>query len=186
MGAPKALLTDPDGRFFVLRIVSAMHDAGIGDIVVVTGKHHDEIAEAIGATAGVRVARNPDPSRGQLSSLHRGMDEVVEPHTAAIVVTLVDVPMARSSTIAAVVDGWIETDAPIVRPRMGERRGHPVLFDRRVFQELRQAPLADGARAVLRAHRAEIVEVEVDDPGCIVDVDTPAEYDALIRQNRQG
>ena len=61
-----------------------------------------------------------------------------------------------------------------------------MLFDRRVFQELRQAPLADGARAVLRAHRAEIVEVEVDDPGCIVDVDTPAEYDALIRQNRQG
>jgi molybdenum cofactor cytidylyltransferase len=183
MGSPKALLTDADGRIFVARIAAAMIEAGLPRVVVVSGRHHEAIAAAIGdpMRGRMRLVRNPDPSRGQLSSLWTAMDETVDEETEALVVTLVDVPRVAVQTIRTVVDAWRRTGAPIVRPAFGARRGHPVVFDRAVFEALRSAPLTEGARAVLRARHGEIVDGPVDDPGCVVDVDTPAEYAQLLR-----
>ena len=56
----------------------------------------------------------------------------------------------------------------------------PVLFARRLFGELRSAPLDAGAKTVVRAYASAIVNVEVDDRGCLVDVDTPDEYRRLV------
>lgn len=182
MGSPKALLLDSDGRAFAARVVSTLAAAGVGEIVVVTGTHHQAISAAVSRDApGVRVrfAVNPDPTRGQLSSLLVGMDEAVTPATEAILVTLVDVPLVRASTVRAVIEEWRSTRAPMVRPAIGDRHGHPVIFDRFLFDELRQAPLDVGAKAVVRAHARQIVNVPVDDEGCLVDVDTPEDYRAL-------
>jgi molybdenum cofactor cytidylyltransferase len=183
MGSPKALLADGQGRLFVTRVTDSMVQAGLTNLVVVTGDQHDEISRAVHAGSSAvtpKVARNPDPSRGQLSSLWIGMDEVCTPETEAIVVTLVDVPMVAPATIVQVVEAWRRTRAPIVRPAVGVRRGHPVIFDRAVFDELRNAPLDAGARVVVRAHFNEIVDVPVADRGCIMDVDTPEDYQAVI------
>ncbi len=180
MGSPKALLSAPDGLPFVARIVNAFHDAKVDDVTVVTGRHHAAIADAL-ARAGVdaRLARNHDPSRGQLSSLWAGMDASVTEVTTAILMTLVDVPLLSGATIAAVIDTWRRQRPLIARPAIGERHGHPVLFDRRLFDELRRAPLDAGAKAVVRAHADAIANVAVVDEGCLVDVDTPQEYLAL-------
>jgi molybdenum cofactor cytidylyltransferase len=180
MGSPKALLTSPDGLPFVARIVNAFRDAKVDDVTVVTGRDHAAIADAL-ARAGVeaRLARNHDPSRGQLSSLWTGMDAAVTDATAAMLMTLVDVPMLSGATIGAVIDTWRQQQALIVRPAIGERHGHPVLFDRRLFDELRRAPLDAGAKTVVRAHAGAIVNVAVVDEGCLLDVDTPQEYLAL-------
>jgi CTP:molybdopterin cytidylyltransferase MocA len=188
MGSPKALLQAPDGPLFLARIVRAFHDAGITDVVVVTGVHHEAISAAMAASAlagthppgtGARLVRNPDPSRGQLSSLWVGMDAAISHGTEALLVTLVDVPMIEAQTVSAVVETWRATRAPIVRPAIGDRHGHPVLFDRALFDELRQAPLATGAKTVVRAHEARIVNVPVADDGSLIDIDTPADLEAL-------
>jgi CTP:molybdopterin cytidylyltransferase MocA len=126
------------------------------------------------------VVRNDDPSRGQLSSLLVGLDAVDNPSLEAVLVTLVDVPMTSAETIRQVVSAWRVGGARIVRPAVGQRHGHPVLFDRALFAALRAAPLAEGAKAVLRAHPDAILDVPVDDAGCVRDVDTPEEYRALL------
>ena len=189
MGRPKAILPDPDGVPFVARIVRSCAAAGVSEIVVVTGRHHEAIEDALG-TAGVagvppvavRVARNSDPDRGQLSSLWVGMDALAgDPE--ALLMTLVDVPMVAPSTIAAVIAAWQRTRAPIVRPAIGAQHGHPVLFDRRLFEELRRAPLAGGAKTVVRAYGSAIVNVAVDDRGCLTDVDTPEDYGRLVSRD---
>lgn len=182
MGSPKALLLTPDGRTFVTAVVETFAAAGIADIVVVTGRDHDRIVEAL-ATARLpvpaRISRNVNPSRGQLSSLLTGMDATVTSDTQAVVVTLVDVPLLAAETVRLVVSEWQRTRAPIVRPAIGDRHGHPVVFDRRVFSELRSAPPDLGAKSVVRAHADELVNVPVTDEGCLVDVDTPGDYKAL-------
>src|SRR5687768_2554 len=152
MGSPKALLRAPDGQLFVVRIVQAFADAGISTTAVVTGSAHEAIVEALRAAFPERPAmavRNPDPSRGQLSSLWTGMDAVVHEDTDALLVTLVDVPMLSAATVAGVIDAWYGSRAPIVRPAVGTRHGHPVLFDRSLFAELREAPLDGGAKTVV-------------------------------------
>jgi molybdenum cofactor cytidylyltransferase len=184
MGSPKALLLTPDGRTFLGAIVETFTAAGITDIVVVTGRDHDRIVEAL-ATARLpvppRIARNADPSRGQLSSLLTGMDASVTAEAEAVVVTLVDVPLLASETVRLVVSEWRRTRAPIVRPAIGDRHGHPVVFDQRVFTEIRSAPPGIGAKSVVRAHADEVLNVPVTDEGCLVDVDTPRDYEALGR-----
>lgn len=182
MGSAKALLVAPGGGFFVSRIVGALTEAGISEVVIVTGHHHDAIAAALDLEEfhwRPRLVRNPNPSRGQLSSLWTGMDAVVSPSTPAMLVTLVDVPMIEPAVIARVIDTWRRTTAPIVRPADGDRHGHPVLFDRAVFAQLRAASLEAGAKAVIRAHADRIVNVPVSSEGCLIDVDTPEEYRKL-------
>jgi len=184
MGSPKALLATPSGRTFAAAIVRALADAGVDDVVIVTGHDHERVVEAMlndAPAVALRFARNPQPSRGQLSSLWVGMEEAVRPDTEALMVTLVDVPMVNPATVARVIDEWRKSRAPIVRPAIGDRHGHPVIFDRSVFAELRAAPLDQGAKAVIRAHAGEIVDVPSDE-GSLVDVDTPQDYEALRRR----
>jgi molybdenum cofactor cytidylyltransferase len=183
MGFPKALLLTPAGRPFVASIADTFAAAGITDIVVVTGRDHDRIADALAherLPVSPRVIRNPDPSRGQLSSLLLGIESVPADAPAAVV-TLVDVPLVTAETVRLVISEWQRTHAPIVRPAIGERHGHPVVFDRCLFHKLRNAPLDAGAKAVVRAHADDIVNVAVADAGCLIDVDTPRDYEALGR-----
>ena len=184
MGTSKALLADPDGRSFVARIARTFGDAGLDHLVVVTGAHHEAIVTALaadGLSGRVTCVRNPDPSRGQISSLWAGLDAVMRPELEAMLMTLVDVPMVRPSTVRAVIEAWRHGRAPIVRPAIGDRHGHPVLFDRAVFDELRRAPLDEGAKAVVHAHAVDLLNVTVDDEGCLIDVDTPGDYAQLRR-----
>src|SRR5678815_1536549 len=96
MGSPKALLPTPDGRVFVTRIVHTLRAAGVVEVVVVSGRDHEALVEILADRhASVRplVARNPDSSRGQLSSLWVGMDAVLRSDTEGILVTLVDLSL---------------------------------------------------------------------------------------------
>lgn len=182
MGSPKALLPDDEGRPFVVRIIRSLNAAGLDDIVIVTGRHHEAITAAVDQSdlpTSPLFARNPDPSRGQLSSLWIGMDAIEQRRPEAMLVTLVDVPMIAPSTIRVVLDTWRRTRAPVVRPIVGGRRGHPVIFDASLFDELRSAPLDRGARVVVHAQMSSAVDVPVDDADCLIDVDTPADYQRL-------
>jgi len=182
MGSPKALLADRGGRSFVARILATLAEAGLTDLVVVTGRDHDAVCEALAAAAlpiEPTVARNPDPSRGQLSSLWAGMDAVRTREAPGLLVTLVDVPLIDASVVRRLLDVWDRTRAPVVRPAMGDRHGHPVIFDRALFEELRRAPIEVGAKAVLQAHAAGIVDVPVEEEGSLIDIDTPEEYGRL-------
>jgi CTP:molybdopterin cytidylyltransferase MocA len=182
MGTPKALLRAPDGRAFLTRIAEELLAGGVDHVVIVTGRHHDASAALVARTLDpdrVTVVRNPQPERGQVSSLWAGMDVAVAAATQALVVTLVDVPLIDASLVRRLIETWSRTGAPIVRPAVGERHGHPVVFDRRLFEALRVAPLHAGAKSVVQAHASSIVNLPVDDPGCLRDVDTPGDYASL-------
>ena len=182
MGSPKALLLAPNGQPFVISIAATFAAAGITDIIVVSGRDHDRIADVLSREPfdpPPRLVRNPDPARGQLSSLLTAMDALEPTDPPGLLVTLVDVPMLSADTVRRVIADWRETRAPIVRPAIGDRHGHPVIFDRRVFGALRAAPLDAGAKTVVRAFERELRNVPVSDEGCLVDVDTPRDYQSL-------
>lgn len=178
-GSPKATLKAPCGRSFAARIVDVLAESGVDNLFVVTGSHHEAIVAAVTQDGPGRLPvfiRNPNPSRGQLSSLWVGMDHAITPDTEALLVTLADVPMISVEVVRKVIAAWRATGAPIVRPAIGEAHGHPVLYDRSLFAALRAAPLEQGAKAVVRAREADILNVAVTDPGCLRDVDTPEDY----------
>lgn len=181
MGQPKALLPVDARDTFVSRLVRTLREAGVDDLVVVAAGDGpiDAIRGALAATPPEpRVVLNPDPSRGQLSSLLTGLEALDRPGMDALLVTLVDMPLVGVPTVRALLGAYARTRAPIVRPmRPGDSaHGHPVVFDRSVFDALRDADPQAGAKPVVRALEAAIENVPVDDPGAFLDVDTPAEY----------
>jgi CTP:molybdopterin cytidylyltransferase MocA len=187
MGRPKAglPLTDPADTF-VSRLIRTFTAAAIPDIVVVTGAAPEAVRAAAGRTRRhVRFEHNARWSDGQLRSLLVGLRDRPGELVEGALVTLVDAPLASVDTIVRLVGAWRRGRPLIVRPARGGEHGHPVLFDRRLFAELRAADPARGAKAVLRAHEADIVNLPVEDPGAFLDVDTEQEYRDLLRGLRR-
>jgi molybdenum cofactor cytidylyltransferase len=183
MGQAKASLPlGQMGETVLSRVVRTLVEGGVPEIVVVAGAHIDAVRAAMPLhETRARVIENTGWQRGQLSSLVSGLDAIDTPLVEAALVTLVDVPLVQASTVAAVIEAWRRTRAPIVRPSEGERHGHPVIFDRSVFADLRSADLNTGAKAVFALHRDRIVNVEVNDSGAFEDIDTPEDYERITR-----
>jgi molybdenum cofactor cytidylyltransferase len=180
-GRTKALLPVADGGSFVSRIVATFREAGVEEIVIVTGHEAERVASAVAAGGlPARVVMNHSFESGQFSSVLAGLDAVDRPEVEAILLTLVDVPMVSVATVRAVLQRYQQTQAPIVRPVTGHLHGHPVLIDRQLFAALRNADPGLGAKPVVRAHVSPAGDVEVDDPGAFVDVDTPGDYKKLV------
>ena len=184
MGTPKAGLTlRHPGDTFVGRLVQRFLEAGIPDIVIVTGAAADVVRRAAGRVRPpVRFEHNDRWQEGQLTSLRAGLRPRAGQHLESALVTLVDTPLVSADTIARVLHVWRVQRAPIVRPARGAQHGHPVIFDASVFGELQTADAGVGAKAVVRAHAEDIVNVPVDDAGAFVDIDTPDEYQDVLRQ----
>jgi molybdenum cofactor cytidylyltransferase len=186
MGRPKAALPlSHRADTFLSRIIRSLASAGLPDIVVVTGAADDIVRQAAGPERRVRFVQNPRWEEGQSTSLLAGLFHAPTAELEAVLVTLVDVPLVAPETIAAVVHAWRISGAPLVRPARGHRHGHPVLFDRRLFDELRAVDPQIGAKAVVRAHAHEIMEVDTDDAGAFADVDTIDDYTALVARMKR-
>jgi molybdenum cofactor cytidylyltransferase len=179
MGRPKALLPAGD-RTFVGRILGTLRFGGAGNPVVVVRSDQHAVIDEVDA-AGGRAVVNPRADEGQLSSLIAGLDAVEAfdgPGVDAVLVTLVDVPLIRPATVRTLIDRAAESPAPILRAVHRGRHGHPVIFKRAMFEALRRADPALGAKVVLRDYTVE--DVEVDDPHVVEDVDTMDDFNRLF------
>ncbi len=183
MGRSKATLPLPGGRTFLTRVVETFQEAGVGDVIVVVGFERDAIVasfDASGLTA--RFVDNELYERGQLSSIVAGISVADRPGVVGVLVTLVDVPLVRAETVRAIVERYRRTHAPIVRPVRGSSHGHPVLIDRMLFDEIRRADPAVGVKPIIRTHASPAGDVEIDDMGAFTDIDTPEDYQRVVRQ----
>jgi molybdenum cofactor cytidylyltransferase len=190
MGSPKALVPF-QGRTFLDHLLGVAHSPTkpeISGIRVVLGSHAGEITSALGLDPGM-VVLNPDWGRGQLSSIQAAIRSIdaagstkarhPDPDkTDGIILFLVDHPLISASLVAHLVAEFHKSGRPIVVPTFRGRRGHPVIFASRLYQELLDAPAEQGARAVVWAHAAEVLEVPTDEEGVLLNLNDP---DALRR-----
>ena len=182
MGQPKALLSLPHaGRTFVTQLIATLHTAGLASVAVVSRPFDRELSHEIAAASPpVTTLENPSPELGQLSSLLVAVAFAESIRATGILVVPVDMPLIQPASIRAALDALAQWDEPIVRVTHRGRHGHPVIFRAAVFDHLKAADPALGARAVLRADRSRVRDVEVDDPGVLRDFDYPNEYRELI------
>jgi CTP:molybdopterin cytidylyltransferase MocA len=189
MGRSKASLplAGPDPDTFLVRIARTFHEAGVEDVVVVLGHQAEAAAEPLLRSGlAARMVFNPHYASGQLSSVLAGLTAVDRPGVRAMLLTLVDVPLVAPSTVRAVLDRFDTTGAPIVRPVQGSRHGHPVAIGRTLFAAIRAADPQVGAKPIVRGHVSAAGDVEVDDEGAFLDIDTPEEYERILARLGSG
>lgn len=179
MGRSKALLPcPPAGERFVVRLARSLSANGTSGVLVVGREDDEELREVLhAAVPEARFVVNADADRGgQLSSLVAGIDACDGPAVRGVLMTPVDLPRVDGATVRALLAAFRSAPGRIVRAVHTGRHGHPVIFPRELFGELRRADPAWGAKAVLRACDAATLDVEVPDAGVIDDIDTPDDY----------
>jgi molybdenum cofactor cytidylyltransferase len=180
MGRPKALLPI-GGQKFIERIVGVLAQSRAGRMIVVLGHHADEMRRQI-EHLPIDIVVNPDYKSGQLSSLQAAIRRIQnDDRCDGMLVHLVDHPFIDAVLVDAMIERFYETKKLIVVPRHKEKRGHPVIFSRDLFEELLSAPADQGAKAVVNAHRKETLEIEWQDEGITLDIDTPELYRQHVR-----
>lgn len=182
MGSPKALL-DFLGLPFVVRILQALEALEVKTRVVVLGPDAARIQPVL-AGSDCMIVENPVPDTGPIESLRIALRAVQPLQPSAALVWPVDLPHVRVSTVERVLETHRRTSKAIVVPTFGEHRGHPVIWGSPLFEELltSEQAMKEGARAVLRAHQDEVATVPVDDPAVIDAVNTPEDYERLVRE----
>jgi molybdenum cofactor cytidylyltransferase len=180
MGRPKALLPI-EGQNFIERIVGALTQSQAGRLVVVLGHNADEMRRQI-EHLPIDIVINTEYKNGQLSSLQAAIRHIEKENRCdGMLVHLVDHPYIDRRLVDLMIQRFYETKKLIVVPRHHQKRGHPVIFSRELFQELLNAPVDQGAKAVVNAHRQETLEIEWQDEGITLDIDTPELYRRHVR-----
>ena len=179
-GHPKALLSW-HGEAFLSGILKACFAAGIERRVAVLGHHADQILERL-VLDDVTVVHSTDLDAGPIGSIRTAIASVARHPVSGILVWPVDRPHVQVATIEALCAAMAAHAQPIILPRYQGRRGHPVIFRRELFDELLAVANDEGARAVVRRDPARVFAVDVRDPAVVQDVNTPDEYQALVRR----
>jgi molybdenum cofactor cytidylyltransferase len=150
-------------------------------VLVVAGKNERELAPIVYAR-GASLVINPDPERGQFSSLQAGLHEVLNRGRDAAMITLVDRPPVKPETIKVLISEFerlLTKSMWAVVPEYQGKHGHPILAGREMIEAFLRAPATASARDIEHANQHSISYVPVDDPRISANVDTPEQYAAL-------
>jgi len=150
-------------------------------VIVVAGKNESVLAPIV-YSDGASLVTNPDPSRGQFSSLQIGLHEVLNRGRDAAIVTLVDRPPAGGSTVQTLRDAFESAPREIwaIVPEFSGKHGHPYIAGREMIEKFLQAPVTANARDIEHRVQEHIRYLSVDDPFVALNINTPEEYTALI------
>jgi molybdenum cofactor cytidylyltransferase len=172
MGRPKALL-EFHGRTFLENILDAISRSSIEHTSIVVGHHRHEIEKNVQASS---MIFNPDYEQGMVTSLQTGIRALPAESIGAFLF-LVDHPVVETATIEAMIPSAARDR--IIQPTFQARRGHPVFLGADVLKEILRLPSTQGADVVVRRDPGRIIEIPVNAPGILIDVDTPEEYEEL-------
>jgi len=173
MGKPKLLLKLNDDTI-IEHIIKELQQSNIDSIVVVLGHNPQSLIELL-SKYSVRTVINKNYKDGMTSSFKVGLNEVKNTADAALLV-LGDQPFISHTLINKLIDTYKKTpETKIVSPIYKGKKGHPVLFDKSLFEEILSLPLDKYIRDVIHNHYNEIVTIPWD-KGTILDIDTPEDY----------
>jgi len=187
MGRDKALLPWPPasaGSITAETFLSAairLYFSHVDEVLVVVGKNEPALAPVVYAN-GAALIVNPEPERGQFSSLRVGLQEVLNRGRDSAIVTLVDRPPVRTETLEKLETAFERAAAHrkwAVIPEYQGKHGHPILLGREMLTAFLAAPETSNAQEVEHEHQSEIEYVSVDDSLVALNVDTPEQYAAL-------
>jgi CTP:molybdopterin cytidylyltransferase MocA len=183
MGRPKLALP-LGGRTVLEHVVNALRGGGVNHVIVIVGPHVPELASLVHA-AGVDVCLLAEPTPDMRTTVERGLqwiDERFHPNLGdAWLLAPADHPVINADVVRQLLSRFGEGGSSIVVPVQNGHRGHPTVFAWRHVAGIRALAADQGINAYLRSHVAETLELPVDDPGVLVDLDTPEDYERLVR-----
>lgn len=180
MGRPKALLPYREGTFLE-HLIEVTRQPRIGVTRVVLGAGGEVIQTAAKLDPSI-VVLNAEWQQGQLSSICAGLRSLAGIGADGMILCPVDHPLVSARLVSELIERFYENRKAIVVPTYNGRRGHPAIFSSALFGELLAAPADKGARAVVWAHAADILEVPTDEEGVVLNLNDPETLKRALRE----
>jgi CTP:molybdopterin cytidylyltransferase MocA len=178
MGQFKPLMVLDDRPLLAHAIGNLQAVGELRPFVVVSGHRGDEVRDLVDDDPWVNVVHNGDyAAGGMLSSVQAGV-RAVAGKCDAFLVALGDHPLVRPETVALLLGAAWVTGAGVVKPVYRGRGGHPVLIDSRLADAILGLPPEATLKTFMQSVSGRTAELVVDDPGVVMDVDTPEDYRA--------
>ena len=179
MEGQNKLLMKIGGRPLVRRTVETVAASNVDHVVVVTGHQESEVRKAL-AGLNVTIVHNPRFADGLSTSLETGL-ESLEADVAAALVCLGDMPAVAADHINGLVATFDpENSRAIGVPAHNGKRGNPVLWARRFFDDMCSVSGDVGARHLIGANESLVYEVEFGDTAVLTDLDTPKQWSEYL------
>lgn len=178
MGRPKALLPWQGGTVGEFQVEQLLA-GGVERVLLVLGHQAEAVRRVAFPLARTTIVLNQDYATGKTSSVRAGL-EAIPNHADAVLVLAVDQPRP-AGLIRRLRQAHETSDALITVPSFGGRYGHPTIFSRELFPEMRNIREETlGLRAVRHRHRERTQVIETATRVPLIDINTPEEYqDAL-------
>ncbi|AEG58817.1 DVU_1551 family NTP transferase [Desulforamulus ruminis] len=183
MGRLKSLL--PLGEATVIeRSIGSFLEAGVQDVRVVLGHRSEEIARVLEAS-GVTTIMNHEYEEGMYSSI-RAAVRSLEPKVEAFFLLPGDLPLVRWQTVQHLTTIFAESGKRIIYPCFNGERGHPPIISTRYAQHILSWHGEGGLRALLNQYEDDALDIEIADPGVLLDMDTPEDYQRAVQWFKRG
>ena len=167
-----------DGSLMIERTIASFLRAGLNDVRVVIGYRAGELIPVL-IRLGVLPIVNEDYPSGMYSSIQAGV-QTLKKEDVAFFLLPGDIPLIRPETLSEMVLVFWQEDAGILYPTFKGRRGHPPLISARYRDLILSMKPPGGLRSVLANHEWDAIEIEVDDRGILIDLDTPQDYRRIL------
>jgi molybdenum cofactor cytidylyltransferase len=174
MGRPKMTLPW-GGRTVIGQVVQVLDQAGVDEIVVVTGGAHEQVESALTGLPA-RISFNPRFTEDEMVfSLKTGLSELGT-HIEAALIALGDQPQVQPQVVKSILETFKQTTAPLIIPSYHLRRGHPWLVARPLWSSVLDLEPGKTMRDVINQHADQIYYLNVETPSVLRDLDTPEDY----------
>jgi molybdenum cofactor cytidylyltransferase len=173
MKVPKMLLHF-NGKTMIELVIENVIRSEVFRTLVVLGSHRDEILGSIG-NLPVDHCYNEDYRKGMLSSVQCGFKSLPA-NFEAVLVFPGDQPFIEPAVTNLIIKAYRESRKGIIIPLYGNKRGHPVLIDRRYMDEIFTLEENEGLRSLSILHQNDVFEVKTNSPGILKDFDTKEDY----------
>lgn len=178
MGAVNKMLAKIGGKPLVRIAAEQALGSQASPVIVVTGHEREQVERALDGLP-VRFVHNPDYADGLGTSLKAGI-AAVPPGADGAIVCLGDMPQVDSALIDRLIDAFDpDSGALVVVPSIDGRRGNPVVWARRFFNDLMSIRGDFGARYLIGSYSEAVVEVPLTGDAALIDVDTPESLSAV-------
>jgi len=176
MGRAKALLPI-EGKTFIETIIGNLESAGFASICVVLGFKAEEIKTKLPEKVDTII--NPHPESEMLSSILLGLDFAERDGNSALI-AMVDYPLVKCATYKALAVAHSVAPDLILLPEFEGKTGHPVVFPKSVFGQIRKIPAGFGARLVVQNNPGIVSKIPINDPGILCGINTREDYENFI------
>jgi molybdenum cofactor cytidylyltransferase len=149
-----------DGKPLAQHAIDALSEAGVDEIVVVTGHDAVAVASAITLPGNARIVWNKAYRDGQSTSLAAALHSLDDGSEAAVIL-MADQPGVTADVIRSLISRFRATRKQVVRAMYQNGPG-PSLLSREIYAEAGHLHGDVGARILIASHHEWVEEVPVD------------------------